>query len=759
MANQPRSTGDERDWKEGDVLLGLYEVRSLIARGGMGNVYLVRHRGWDVDVAVKCPKADIVASERGAKLFEQECETWVNLGLHPNVANCYYVRRIDNIPRVFAEYVDGGTLSSWIHKRHLYKGKDVLVRMLDVAIQFAWGLRYAHAQGLLHQDVKPLNVLMTTDGVAKVTDFGLSRALNLASAEGEKGLRASRGLGSRGTPLYCSPEQAYRRPLTFATDIWSWAVSILEMFVGDVTWMAGQSAGHALEGYLVLGPEYEAIPEMPEPLVKLLRQCFREDPADRPASMAEVIEASMAVYRDAVHREYPRPVPEAAETSPDRLNNRAVSYLDLGKKEEARQIWERAVRIEPWHPESTYNYTLHAWREGLTTDITVMRTATKLRRRDPDSWKARYMLAQVQAERGDYQAALDLLSQLKDESVEGHEVRAAVEEAQRRLPETRRLLRTFGAHAGPVTAACLSWDAHVALSADFPENADGNLYAWNVERGELIHTFQGHHGGIASVALSADGMHVVSGSHDRSVRVWSLASGECLHKFKEHTGAVTGVLVTDDGRGVLSASADGTIRCWDLNEGKAMGTFRGHAGPVNAICPGIPGQSFYSAGHDRTLRQWEIRSGRCLGVEEGYLAPFLCMAASDNRRYILAGAADGFIELYDVSQSKRLGRRRAHSEPVTAVCMSKRGELALSAVRGDKIRLWEMAANRCLHTYAGRAPVALGGDGQLALSAGPDGVLHLWVVSCGSPVLHAPMMLCHAHEGRGNGKTEGDRNA
>ncbi|MCC6696112.1 MAG: hypothetical protein IT365_10835, partial [Candidatus Hydrogenedentes bacterium] len=91
-------TAPVKDWQEGDILLGLYQVRRLIAQGGMGNVYLVRHRGWDLDLAVKCPKAEVVANEKGARLFEHECETWVNLGLHPNVASCYYVRRIDGIP-------------------------------------------------------------------------------------------------------------------------------------------------------------------------------------------------------------------------------------------------------------------------------------------------------------------------------------------------------------------------------------------------------------------------------------------------------------------------------------------------------------------------------------------------------------------------------------------------------------------------------------------------------------------------------------
>ena len=750
MAQQTASS-DMREWKKGDVLLGVYEVRRLIARGGMGNVYLMHHRGWDMDLAVKCPKPEVFATERGAGLFERECETWVNLGLHPNIVSCYYIRRVDGIPHVFAEYVNGRTLSAWIYRRILYRDATTLERLLDVAIQFAWGLRYAHAQNLLHQDVKPLNVMMTTGGVAKVTDFGLSRAMSLASIEGQTGLRAHRGIGSRGTPAYCSPEQAHRRRLTFATDIWSWAVSVLEMFVGDVTWMAGQSAGQALEQYLVLGPEHEPIPEMPPRLVDLLRKCFRENPADRPSGMGEIIDALLDVYRHACRKPYFREPPQAGDTSADRLNNRAVSLLDLGKKDEARQTWERALRIDPRHLESLYNYMLHAWRDGATTDKVVVRSMKTLWRKNPKSWTAVYMLAMVQMERGNYAIAKELLGRLTAKRIDGHEVRAAVEEAEQRVPFTRRLLKTFGSHDGAIAAVCLSWDGKRAFSADAPKSGGGPLHVWDVDSGERVHLLEGHHAALSTIALAADGVHAASGALDRTARVWNLATAECVHVFEGHTNAVTCVRFTDDGRGLLTASADGTINWWDLVEGTLRNTFIGHAESVTSICPGIPGHSFFSASQDGTLRQWELFTGRCLHVEDGYRSPLLSLATSETRRYVLAGTADGCIELYDVSASQRLGRRQAHSEPVSSVAMGKRGDFALTAVRGGKMRLWQMALNRCLYTYRGFAPISLSGNGESVLSAGAGGVLHLWHAGFTGDVLLAPMMLGLAHEPAGDG--------
>ncbi|WP_308197976.1 serine/threonine-protein kinase [Saccharopolyspora soli] len=176
-----------RTWRIGQVVDGRYEVVHVHDSGGMGLVYRVRHLEWGADLAVKCPRVELFGTEEQRERFIAEAEIWVSLGLHPNVCGCHYVRVLDGIPRVFAEYVPDGSLRDWIDDRRLYAGDRaaVLARILDVAVQFAWGLAHAHGRGLVHQDVKPGNVLLdvTTSGViAKVTDFGLARAGAVATA-------------------------------------------------------------------------------------------------------------------------------------------------------------------------------------------------------------------------------------------------------------------------------------------------------------------------------------------------------------------------------------------------------------------------------------------------------------------------------------------------------------------------------------------------------------------------------------------------
>jgi hypothetical protein len=242
-------------WNVGDVILDAYEVKPLkagfdtskhYAEGGMGLVYRVRHRGWDLDLALKRPKRD-VPDGTGQGEFRAGMHDLGRARAAPNIVSCYYVRRIGDIPMVFAEFVEDGSLDDWIENRMLYQGgpEESLRRILDIAIQFAWGLEYAHENRLIHQDVKPDNVMMD-GGVPKVTDFGLAKARVAAGEYVPEAMQRSMFVSWGGmTPAFCSPEQIEaalqvksgvgdqeRTHLTRRTDIWSFGVSLLAMFMG-----------------------------------------------------------------------------------------------------------------------------------------------------------------------------------------------------------------------------------------------------------------------------------------------------------------------------------------------------------------------------------------------------------------------------------------------------------------------------------------------------------------------------------------------
>ncbi len=421
-----------QEWQAGEVVLDLYEVKGLLGEGGMGKVYRVHHTGWNLDLAVKSPRPDILAKEGGRENFTREAETWVNLGLHPHIVSCYYVRTIEDIPRVFAEYVEGGSLSDWIYTRRLYVGEvqRVLGIILDVAIQCAWGLHHAHEQGLVHQDMKPGNVMMSPDGAAKVTDFGLARARE-AAGEVSQGIGEPRrtlivpGAGLM-TPAYASPEQVKAQSLTRRTDMWSWGASVLEMFAGKIFWFFGEYVNESLEQYLEDWSEADGIPRMPDDLIELLRRCFSAEPSHRPASMKEVADNLQLIYSRVMSHDYPRLEPQGGKGTADSFNNRALSLLDIGKEKEAEEAWQTALAADLKHSETTYNLGVLRWRRGEMSDIKLIQQLESVRALHESQWMDDYLLALVHIERGDLESATSLLEKAAQQAPASAEVRKAL---------------------------------------------------------------------------------------------------------------------------------------------------------------------------------------------------------------------------------------------------------------------------------------------------------------------------------------------
>ncbi|MGH8677980.1 MAG: serine/threonine-protein kinase [Burkholderiales bacterium] len=270
----PADAAGITDWKPGDLILGEYRVARELGHGSMGAVYLVVNaQSTDLRFAVKKIH---VAGDVYRRNFLVEIQTWIGLSEHPHLVACRFFRTVGEELVIFAEYVEGATLSRWIEDKRLSR----IQTLLDIAIQFAWGLHAAHEQGVIHQDVKPSNALIAVDGTVKVTDFGLARAQATAAQRTEGDFHDTLLVAHAGgmTDEYCSPEQAQDQPLSRRSDLWSWGVSVLEMFTGKVTWRSGLVAAQALDEFLKAqasgATPAEGRPRMPDSVAAVLRRCL-----------------------------------------------------------------------------------------------------------------------------------------------------------------------------------------------------------------------------------------------------------------------------------------------------------------------------------------------------------------------------------------------------------------------------------------------------------------------------------------------------
>jgi serine/threonine protein kinase len=365
-------------WKIGDVILDKYAIRDIFTSGGMGLVYRAYHKDWDMDMAVKSPRPEFFQTEEQASNFEREAETWVNLGLHPQIVSCFYVRRLGGIPRIFAEFVEAGTLSEWIHSGQLYQGSTEarMERILDIAIQVAWGLHFSHQKGLVHQDVKPGNVLMTPDGTAKVSDFGLASA-RMAAHEGTATThKIGQSILVEGagylTPEYASPEQFAGQSLSTASDAWSWAALVLEMLKGGCDWADGRAMPFVLQ-------EFYQEKIQTDPLAQLLNKCLVLPVKQRSSSLLAQAEALIRIHENLTGKTYPRSYTGESQTSSDALNNKGASLLDLGKTERGIECIEQAMKLNPRNLNAKFNQLVTAWRLAKATDEDIIEELSSFR--------------------------------------------------------------------------------------------------------------------------------------------------------------------------------------------------------------------------------------------------------------------------------------------------------------------------------------------------------------------------------------------
>jgi WD40 repeat protein len=726
------------DWNVGDVILNLYEVTDVLGEGGMGKVYKVYHRGWKMFLAVKSPKAKTLARRTGAANFERECETWIGLGVHPHTVTCYYVRRLGGVPRVFAEFVEGNDLWSTIKDESLYAdGPDkALRRIVDIGIQFAWGLQHAHNLGVVHQDVKPANLMLTANGAAKVTDFGLARAW-AASEEG--------GVSNMGmTRAYCSPEQARRMKLTTKTDIWSWGLSILEMFSGKARWGIGTKAPEALESHLKRPARPELLPPMPRKLANLLRTCFAQNPNNRPPDMNTVAKVLEDIYFDLTGTAYPRQQPPAAEALADSLNNRAVSLTDLGRIDQALTVWARALKTDPHHPESVYNMGLTRWRSGQWTDEAFLGRLQEVVQFHPGEWTPQYLIAQIHFERGVFREGADLLK-LHEPPEEFHEVATSIQaQAESNKASTRTALWRGEDHNDAVTAVAWAPDNRYILTG----SEDNTVKLWKPSNGECMHTLSGHTNRVTRIKVTWDGQHALSSSVDRTVRVWDLSKPICLATLGPHPDVVSDLAISSDGSTALAACQNGQIIVWDAPNGRDIAKLEGHRGSVAAVAVDAAGERAFSGGADQLLRQWELTGQKHMTQWSTEGSPISALDLAENGETILVGHMDGTITVWNVPEKQRMATLKGHAGRVTSVSLNKDGTYALSSAADRTVRLWHVGSGRCQCTFVNHndaiEDVCFQRDGQYAASVGRDKALQVYFMGRAEQPMIAQTMMCRA---------------
>ncbi|MCA9729505.1 MAG: serine/threonine protein kinase, partial [Candidatus Eisenbacteria bacterium] len=265
-------------------LLGKYELLSELGRGGMGAVYRAHDPIIGRDVAIKVI-LDVALSAPGTReRFQREARSAGRLS-HENIVTLHDFDEWDGKPYLVMELLAGTDLRQAILDDSL-----PLAKRLDIALQVAKGLEFAHSQSVIHRDIKPANIMILENGRAKILDFGIARL------DSDAGTMTHSSLG---TPRYMSPEQIRGEPVDRRSDIFSFGVMLYEMFTGTNPFAADTvpTVVHRIlnEDPLPMG---QLDPQLDSRLQRLVARCMAKDAAQRISDLAEAIRELETIIAD-----------------------------------------------------------------------------------------------------------------------------------------------------------------------------------------------------------------------------------------------------------------------------------------------------------------------------------------------------------------------------------------------------------------------------------------------------------------------------
>ena len=344
--------------------LGRYEIRSLIGAGGMGEVYLAHDTSLNRKVALKVLPAEVATNQDRMRRFKQEATSAASLN-HPNIAHIYEIGEAEGLNYIAMEYVEGTTLRTKIHHEH-----EELPKLLRVLQHVAEGLAKAHDSGIVHRDLKPDNIMITSDGHAKVLDFGLAKLVESQTSTGSEEptiLQHSTPGLILGTMGYMSPEQAQgkTREIDHRSDIFSFGCILFEAITGQKAF-AGKDQIEVLNKIIrEPAPPLAAFnPNAPADLQRIVRRCLAKDPDERYQTIKDV-----AIELKEVRREMQDAASDA--TTPPVVSGSS----------EGRTVWQsETTRVQSASPATAEPPSLPATRassaEFIISGLRQHKTAT-----------------------------------------------------------------------------------------------------------------------------------------------------------------------------------------------------------------------------------------------------------------------------------------------------------------------------------------------------------------------------------------------
>lgn len=647
--------------KEGSLgRLGHYEVLEVVGRGGMGIVLKAFDEKLQRVVAIKTMLAQLATSANARQRFVREAQAAAAIR-NEHVIDIHAVEETAELPYLVMEYVSGVSLQERLDRSRLQ-----LQEILRIGMQAARGLAAAHAQGLVHRDVKPANILLE-NGVerVKITDFGLARTVDDASLT-QSGIIA-------GTPQFMAPEQARGEHVDHRADLFGLGSLLYVMCTGRPPFHAETTMGvlkrvcedtpHAIR---------DLNPEIPDWLVAMIARLLAKNPGERFASAAEV---AHYLENGLAHLLQPSAVPTpavAAGRPASAASSRRRRWLAAAA---AALLVASAVVALP----GILDWMRRKDEQGQNGPVAPPENSLQVRPR-----------ATLKGHTSVYCLAFD---------ADGKKLASAGAHGDLTIKlwdlTTGKDLATLTGHKREITGVAFTPDGTTLASASL----DRTVRLWDVAAGKEREPALHHSDMVWALAISPDGKTLAAGGSDSVVKFWDIKTGNEQGVSLAVGTGVRSVAFAPNGKTLavtLGSVNDAKVQLWNLETREVQTTLQGHQRGPECVAFNPDDNLLATGGHDRTVILWDVASGKKLKtLYHENLVQGVAFSA-DGR--ILASCdglynrpeEPGEVKLWDVATRKGLLTLPPHPGCVFSVAFSPRGNILATACADGAIRLWDV---------------------------------------------------------------------